>query len=381
MTNLLEFSHQLTELLDENHAIDVLYLDFQKAFDKIPHKRLILKLKSCSIDGLLLEWIENWLTDRKQRVVQRGDSSDWTGVSSGVPQGSVLGPILFSIYINDIQSDLLSKVFKFADDTKVMSIVDRINLTSTLMTDISKIEKWSEDWLMPFNLDKCKILHFGKNNPNMIYKLNSVTLESSEEEKDLGVLVNVNSKKSNQCSKTVKSANKVLGLIARNITSRDKSIMLPLYKTLVRPILDYCIQIWKPYLKSDIKMLESPQKRFTKMVRGLKRFKYKDRLKKLGLTTLETRHLRCDLLTTYKIFHEHININPNILFKRNTRISRGHCFKLFKKYNRLEITKQSFANRVVDFWNELPGELVTVSTINMFKGGLDRHLREKWGLT
>jgi hypothetical protein len=329
----------------------------------------------------VVEWIEEWLTDRKQRVVQRGESSEWSQGSSGVPQGSVLGPILFSIYINDIQSNLLSKVFKFADDTKVMSTVDKINLTSNLMTDIRKIEKWSEEWLMPFNLEKCKILHFGKNNPKLVYKLNGVTIDSCEEEKDLGILVNVNLKKNNQCAKSVKSANKVLGLIARNIKSRDKSIMLPLYKTLVRPILDYCIQIWKPHLKADIEMLESPQRRFTKMIKGLKRFKYEIRLKKLGLTTLETRHLRCDMITTYKILNGHMNINPNVLFKRNSRISRGHSFKLFKTFNRLEIAKQSFANRVVDLWNELPGDLVSVSTVNMFKGGLDRHLREKWGLT
>ena len=380
LSNLLEFSTELINHIDNRQPVDVAYLDFQKAFDKIPHLLLLKKIEAHGIEGKMLKWLESWLTNRKQRVSLQDELSDWTRVCSGVPQGSVLGPLLFIIYINDLGQEFKSSIYKFADDTKALGTVDISKGHSTLHDDLLKFEKWSQIWKMPLNVEKCKVVHYGNNNPNIEHLLFGKKLTSSTEEKDLGVLFNKDMSVTNQCLKASKSANKVLGIISRNIFSRDSVIMINLYKSLVRPILDYCNQIWKPYLIKDIKILEKPQKRFTKMVKGLKKLKYKDRLDKLKLTTLETRGLRGDLILTYKLLNGSIKSNINAIFDFNNRISRGHTKKLSKEYCRLESTRNSFSYRVVDKWNALTNDLITVNTVNQFKGGLDCHLKENWGL-
>jgi len=150
--------------VDQGYPIDVVYLDFQKAFDKVPHKRLMLKIKSLGIIDKIYNWMEDWLKGRVQRVILLGSSSKWIRVTSGVPQGSVLGPLLFLIYINDIDDSVCNSLLKFADDTKVFSIVSDINDVNKLQYDLKNLCKWSEDWLMLFNVDKCKVMHFGNNN-------------------------------------------------------------------------------------------------------------------------------------------------------------------------------------------------------------------------
>ena len=156
VTNLLEFFHKMFGIYDESKAIDILYLDFQKAFDKVPHRRLMSKVRALGIRGKVADWIENWLSNRKQRVVINGKASEWVDVTSGVPQGSVLGPLLFIIYINDIDIGLVSKVAKFADDCKLgIDAVDE-NAIRQLREDLKKLGEWSETWQMPFNIAKKK---------------------------------------------------------------------------------------------------------------------------------------------------------------------------------------------------------------------------------
>jgi ribonuclease P/MRP protein subunit RPP40 len=169
-------------------------------------------------------------------------------------------------------------------------------------------------------------------------------------------------------------------MIYRTIKNRTKKIMLNLYKSLVRPQLDYCINVWRPHLKSDIKILENVQKRFTKSIQGLKKIKYKERLQILKLTSFETRCLRSDLLTCFKVFNNYESIDTKNLFVFNERKSRGNSFKLSKVYCRLDSSKFSFPHRVVDEWNKLKDDTVCSESINAFKGGLDRHLRAMGGL-
>ena len=139
-----------------------MFLDFAKAFDKVPHKRLILKMRNHCIQGKLLDWISEWLKDRKQKVGIRGVLSDWAEVLSGVPQGSVLGPLLFLIYINDLESGIDNWILKFADDTKIFSQITNDNDRKVLQEDLSKLISWSEKWQMLFNNSKCKVMHVGK---------------------------------------------------------------------------------------------------------------------------------------------------------------------------------------------------------------------------
>ena len=189
LTNLLDFMEEVTRELDNGNCVDVVYLDFAKAFDKVPHMRLLSKLEAHGIRGKILIWIGSWLRDRRQRVSVEGELSEWAAVKSGVPQGSVLGPLLFLIYINDIDEDIISKFSKFAGDSKVAKVVNNLEDSEILRDDIVKLQKWSHDWQVEFNSDKCKVMHIGKKSLNCEYKLNSITLKPTVSERDLGVLV------------------------------------------------------------------------------------------------------------------------------------------------------------------------------------------------
>ena len=160
-TNLLQFLEKLTTVQDQGHSIDVIYLDFAKAFDKVPHRRLLEKFKAHSIGGQILKWVENWLSGRKQRTVLNGEFSDWGDVWSGVPQGSVLGPLAFVIFINDI--DLVVRFItlmnKFADDTKVANSIFTDADVANLQECLDQLVAWADTWGMAFNVEKCKVMH------------------------------------------------------------------------------------------------------------------------------------------------------------------------------------------------------------------------------
>mgnify|MGYP003477484535 FL=1 len=188
LTNLLEYLETVTSLLDDNQPVDVIYLDFAKAFDKVPHGRLAAKLEALGIGGNVLNWIKNWLTNRRQRVNINGELSSWIAVLSGVPQGSVLGPLLFLIFINDIDENVISKLWKFADDSKICHGVKNENDAKIIQSDLKLLFKWSVDWQMLFNVEKCVVLHMGYNNQKFEYEMGGNKLKSVDQEKDLGVL-------------------------------------------------------------------------------------------------------------------------------------------------------------------------------------------------
>ena len=167
LTNLLCFLEEITKWVDHGSPVEVIYLDSQKAFDKVPHQRIIRKLKSHGMRKSIINWIEQWLTDRRQRVVVDGEVSSWKPILSGVPQGSVLGPILFLVYINDLEEGVTGKILKFADDTKLFRQVKEIGDNFFLQEDIDKLVRWSEKWQMLFNFGKCKCLHAGPGNTGM----------------------------------------------------------------------------------------------------------------------------------------------------------------------------------------------------------------------
>ena len=194
-----------------------------------------------NVGNSIINWIEQWLTDRRQRVVVDGEVSSWKPVLSGVPQGSVLGPILFLVYIDDLEEGVTGNILKFADDTKLFRKTKDIGDKQNLQDDIDKLVKWSEKWQMLFNFGKCKYLHTGPGNTGMNYKMGGTV-----KEKDLGVSMNANMKVSEQCRIAASKGNQVLGMIRRNITYKEKSLIVPLYKAIVRPHLEYCIQAWSP---------------------------------------------------------------------------------------------------------------------------------------
>ena len=224
-----------------------------------PHQRLLLKLKAHGIGNDVINWIEKWLTHRRQRVIVDGEISNWKSVLSGVPQGSVLGPILFLIYINDLEDDISSKVLKFADDTKVFRKVTNDTDKQSLQDNLDKLVKWSEKWQMLLNFGKCKCIHIGHGNLDEEYKMGDAVPGRTTQEKDLGVTFSADMKVSEQCGVVASKGNQILGLIRRTITYQEKQLIVPLYKAIVRPHLEYCIQARRPYRKKDIDNLERIQ--------------------------------------------------------------------------------------------------------------------------
>ena len=241
LTNLLCFFEEITKWVHEGSPVDVIYLDVQKAFDKGPHKRLILKLKSHVMGNSIINWIEQWLNDRRQSVVVDGEVSSWKPVLSGVPQGSVLGPILFLIYINDLEERVTGNILTFADDTKLIRKTKGIGDKQKLQDDIDKLVRCSEQWQMIFNFGKCKCLHTGPGNTGMNYEMGGTILSKTVKENDLGVSMNANMKVSEQCRIAASNGNQVLGMIRRNIKYQENSLIVPLYKAIVRPHLEYFI--------------------------------------------------------------------------------------------------------------------------------------------
>jgi ribonuclease P/MRP protein subunit RPP40 len=374
LTNLLEFLEEVTVNLDEGRPVDVIYLDFAKAFDKVPHERLFRKLIAHGIGGRIAEWIRKWLTGRRQKVGVNKTYSGWENVISGVPQGSVLGPLLFLIFINDLDVGIDSKLVKFADDTKLGRGVATEQEVEILREDLEKIFQWSVDWQMLFNTDKCTVVHMGKSNKESEYKMGTNKIAVSKQEKDLGVIVDKSGKSSEQCIVAVKKANGMLGMIKRNIKFKSKSVIVKLYKSLVRPRLEYCIQAWSPHLRKDIDMIERVQRRATKMIEGFRDLSYEERLERTGLISLEKRRVRGDLIQVFKFIKGFVKIDYRKFFEISTvGKTRGHSLKLVKRHCNGEQRKQFYSQRVVNSWNGLSQYVVDADSVNCFKNRLDKY--------
>ena len=384
VTNLLDFMETVTDTTDKGEAMDIIYLDFSKAFDLVPKSRLLNKLSAHGISGSILNWIGAWLTNRKQKTVLNGKSSDWGEVLSGVPQGSVLGPLLFLIFINDIDkaAHMITKLAKFADDTKLGQVIrsqqDRIQLQECL----NSLVEWSETWGMSFNVAKCKIMHVGTNNPKYKYHMKGQELLEVEEEKDIGVLIKSNLKPKDHCTVVAGKARGVLYQIVKNFHFRDKLTFIRLYKTFVRPHLEYAAAVWNPWQVGDIDLLESVQKKAVGMVSGLKGKNYEEKLREIGLDSLKTRRLKIDMTETFKIVNGFAKVKYDTWFQlyrdipnlRTTRLNQDPMNLKRSRVCNTDIRNNFFSQRVINNWNLIPANIKKSKTISSFKSQLSRYL-------
>ena len=378
-TQLLSFLEKCIDSIADGGVVDTIYFDFAKAFDTVPHRRLLSKLASYGIRGNILRWIKSFLEDRSQIVKVNGTASTSETVISGIPQGSVLGPILFVIYINDLPDELQSHVYLFADDTKIFRCIKSKEDSLTVQTDIQALESWSEKWLLKFHPDKCHVLSLGKLE-NIVhahpYVLNGHELEHVFAEKDLGVTIDCDLKFEDHIAIKIKKANSLVGLITRSFSYMDCELFKQLYTTFVRPHLEYAHVVWSPHLRKQINQLESVQRRATKLVYDLKNLSYQERLKKLKLPTLAHRRSQGDMIEVYKHLHIHDNnIVPQKLRLRE-RPSRGkHDYQIlpnFPKDGVRGVQRNSFYFRVSTLWNNLPNDVVNAPTLDTFKRSLER---------
>ena len=391
-TNLLEVVNIWTEAIMHNIPVDVLYLDYQKAFDCVPHKRLIQQVHSFGISGEALNWIESFLSNRKQKVRVNGSESTWASVLSGIPQGSILGPILFSLFVNDIPTFVKSLLSMFADDTKIYIPLSSSDSMFQLQEDLWILEDWAKSMMMKFHPLKCKVLHIGKNNPESRYYMHNEDgslhkLESVDVEKDLGVYTDKDLKFTTHCQNKINTANKMLMYIKHTFKFIDENMFLLLYKSMVRPHLEFASTVWNPHLKYNIDAVERVQRRATKMLGTLADLSYTQRLQKLKLETLEYRRRRADLLEAYRIMHGihdidqscHCAVCPDKqMFPPSlAENTRGHQMKV-QIQHATGLRKHYFSTRVAHLWNSLSPKTIRSKSINIFKHNLSHELPDKY---
>ena len=375
LLQFLKVLEEWTEILDKGGTIDNINMDFSKAFDKVPHRRLIYKLKQYGIEGNILRWIENFLSNRQQAVIVNGHSSESKPVLSGIPQGSVLGALLFIIYINDMPEIVNSNMYLFADDTKFFHQVQSIEDAISIQDDIRQLEEWSRSWLLKFHPDKCVVLRISLNSdqPNYKYKLQNKSLKHVNETKDLGVIVDSELKFSTHIAKTVNKANSIMGTIRRSFKYLNYQTFKTIFCAHVRIYLEYANPFWSPYKKKDIVLIESVQKKATKFLPGMIGLTYEQRLRKINLPTLSYRRLRGSMIETYKIFNTYDQeAAPHLQLNENA--TRGHNKKLFLSRSERKHPKlHAFNQRIVKPWNSLPDEVVNKPSLDSFKAALDKH--------
>jgi len=232
-----------------------------------------------------------------------GSFSSWIKGLSGVPQGSVLGPLLFLIYVHDLPDWVRNSIVIFVDDTKIWTKIQTLDDKEALQQDLDRLVEWFKRWLQEFNPEKCKVMHVGHDIPtsySMTDKGKVIQLDNTQLEKDLGIWVTNDLKPNKQCIQSTRKAQSVLGMIKRHFKVIDKEDFSAIYKTYVRLHLEYCVQAWSPHLKKDIACLEAVQRQATKMVQGMKKLSYECRLKQLHIHSLEQRRIRGHLTETFK---------------------------------------------------------------------------------
>jgi hypothetical protein len=370
-TNLLEAMNDWTNNLDSKSDTLIAYVDYAKAFDSVSIPKLMHKLHLMGIRGLVGSCINSFLTDRQQRVKVGKELSTLQTVRSGVPQGSVLGPILFVLFINDLTvgmpNNSISKLF--ADDVKSYVRISCSADVAVFNASLGSLTDWSDSWQLPISTIKSNWMRLS--NVNAVDYGTNFTLAGSlidevHDVRDLGVIFDDDLSFTTHINATVGKARQRLFLIRKSFLTKNVSALILAFKTYILPILDYCSPVWCPSQLPDINKLESVQRGFTKRLDGYEGLTYPQRLTRSGLCSLELRRLRADLMYCYKILRGHVEVH-GMLALDNRNATRGHSWKLRATKPRLNTRRDFFEFRVVKVWNALASSTVCAPTIAAFK--------------
>lgn len=373
-TQLLSLTQELHKQLEQKQQVDMIVLDFSKAFDKVPHHRLMRKLWNYGIRGNTHRWISTFLMDRKQRVVVDGETSDWVRVDSGVPQGTVLGPVLFLAFINDLPSAVDAQVRLFADDAVLYRPVCSTDDCSALQQDLHKLEEWEATWCMKFNADKCNCITITRKKKKLSYnyQLHNLTLERVNSATYLGVELSSDLTWSHHINKTCAKANRQLSFLRRNLNINNSIIKATAYKGIVRPLLEYCAPVWDPHHQKYIKNLEMVQRRAARF--SLRRYhntsSVTDMLSTLQWEPLAHRRAISSLTIFFKILHSLVAIPLPSFVVPPERVRPGHPHRFQVPFCQTESYKNSFFPRTIRHWNLLPPTIASQDSLPHFKAAL-----------
>jgi hypothetical protein len=366
--------HDLSKSLDEGEQIDAILLDFSKAFDKVPHERLASKLGYYGIRGTLLQWIRSFLANRTQQVLVEGKSSDTAPVTSGVPQGSVIGPLLFLLYINDLPLQTTSTTRLFADDSFLYRKIRTTEDAKALQEDLDRLQQWERDWLMSFNPSKCEVIRITrKRNPiRTTYYIHGSELQLVKGGRYLGVHIDEKLTLNTHVAATAKKANNSLAFLRRNLTSCPQDVKAQCYQTLVRPILEYAGTAWDPHTKTSINQLEAVQRRAARFVTGNYHTtsSTSQMVADLGWQPLAERRSNAKLVMVFRITHGLVDIPAENFFHPTASTTRGHNTRYLLPFCRTDAYLHSFFPSAIRLWNQLPVQATTVDSVEAFRSGL-----------
>ena len=372
-TQLISTVNDIAENMDAGKQTDVILLDFSKAFDRVSHMRLCHKLHHLGINGSLLAWIKCFLSERTQRVIVNGQRSSPSVVLSGVPQGSVLGPLLFLCYINDIISGISSPIKLYADDVLIYRIIDNEDDCKMLQRDLDLLQTWAHKWNMSYNPVKCEFLRITnkQNRTYFPYSIQDTLIREVTQAKYLGVTLNNKLTWNNHIANITGKANSVHGFMHRNFNNCPSKIKSALYKSMMRPILEYAGNVWSPHCDKDIQCMERVQRRAARFAANCysRYHSVTDMMQKLNWPTLKQRRNESKLVMMYKIIHGYVHIQSTLPLVQSftNGVTRGHHNKYLQPATRTDVYKYSFFPSAIKLWNTLPEELIDAKTIDEFK--------------
>jgi len=358
--------------------VDVILLDFAKAFDKVPFQRLRHKLHFYGIRHNTLQWISSFLNSRTNQVLVEGSISEKLEVLSGVPQGTVLGPLLFLVYINDLPSVCRSSQANlFADDTLLYKHIRSFEDATKLQKDLAALEDWESKWQMSFHPEKCSVLRISTSKRyrrETHYYLHGQRLQVVDSAKYLGVTLSEDLQWEKHTQATAAKASRSLGFLRRNLRDCSREVRKSTYQTLVRPSMEYAASAWDPYKAEDINRLDKVQRRAARFVCN----DYKDRtpgcvtamINRIGWEHLQDRRRQLRLIMLFKIKHWLVDFpEASSIVKSNDRRTRGSQ-RLFQPFTNVTVHKQSFFPRTIWDWNNLPTSTSDITDIEAFKAAL-----------
>ena len=376
---IISLYHQLVQSFDNKSQTCVIFCDISKAFDRVWHKGLVFKLKQNGIRGQLLDWMENYLSDRSQRVFIGTSYSRSERILAGVPQGSVLGPLLFLIYVNDITESLLSIVRLFEDDTSLACTTSNtVDLESILNHDLDIITKWSKQWLVTFNAAKTEVLYFGNQQPPVL-NFNDTLLDVTDTHKHLGLTFSDNCKWHKHIDNIILSGSKLLGIMRKlKFTVRHKTLN-QIYVSFLRPILEYASVVWDNCTFNEKDKLEKIQIEAGRIVTGLTRSTSLYNLfRELGWLTLSERRKYQNLVLAFKITHDMVPQYLSSLFPQNVGNSVSYNLRNNDDFVLLPCRTTLFENScvpsLISLWNQLPLNLRHLPTISSFKREISNYI-------